>query len=724
MRQRIAVIAAAVAACVATLAASSPSVAAGPLGADGIPVWPGLALHQLSARLGDGATAVANVLTFRADDESLELRPVLGQQQVPGLETVPSMGRRELPGGAVAGTNGGFWLSNPVGDPNGYLAIGGQLVSEAQTQGGGPRGTLGIRVDGAVLLDRLATTVSLFIAGVPGEVVTAVNRYCCGTFPTPDGDSPVYLYTPAFGDPVGVRPLSAGAPVRTLIVQSLEVAADGGGLGVVSAVTDQPGPRAVPSGGAIVVAHGAAAGRLATVTAGDPVQAHTSLDPYNDDPAAWTNLVSGLAVGPLIVRGGRTTDPADWENEGFARGVHSDVRHPRSAIARLADGRVALLTVDGRQPGYSAGMTLHELAAFLLSLGALDAISLDGGGSSQLAVDGLLRNRPCCDPTLRPVADGLFVYHSYEFTGTERLAGSDREATAAVIATTSHPDGAGEALLASAADFPDALAGGPLASALDAPLLLTRRQTLSEATRESLLRLDPETVTVLGGPHAISSDLEAELRRLFPHVRRIAGEERTATAAALADELGSRHERVFLASAGNFPDALAAAAPGGLYGLPVLLSQGTRLSDTARSVITEHDVGEALLVGGTAVLDERVVEELEALDVAVTRLAGPTRYATARAVNEWAGAQLPLPDPTGLVVARGDVFADALAGGPLAAGRRQLLMLVPGIDVLADPYGAAYLRARGDGPLRRVTLLGGHAVLSSFQQWQLDQLTR
>ncbi|MDP8970056.1 MAG: phosphodiester glycosidase family protein, partial [Actinomycetota bacterium] len=628
MRLRIAVIAAAVAASVATLAASPPSLAVGPLDSDGIPVWPGLALHQLSTRLGDGATAVANVLTFRADDQNLQLRPVLGQQQVPGLETVPSMGRRHLPAGAVAGTNGGFWLSNPVGDPNGYLAIGGQLVSEAQSQGGGPRGTLGVREDGAVLLDRLATTVSLFIAGVPGEVVTAVNRYCCGTFPTPDGDSPVYLYTPAFGESVAVRPLSATAPVRTLIVQGLEVAADGGGVGVVSAVTDQPGPQTLPGGSAIVVAHGAAAGRLAGVTAGDPVQTHTSLDPHNDDPAAWTNLLTGLAAGPLIVRGGRTTNPADWANEGFAPGVHADVRHPRSAIARLADGGVALLTVDGRQPGYSVGMTLHELAAFLLSLGAVDAISLDGGGSSQLAVDGLLRNRPCCDPTLRPVADGLFVYHSYEFTGTERLAGPDREATAAMIARASHPDGAGEALLASAADFPDALSGGPLASALDAPLLLTRPQTLSETTREALLRLDPETVTVLGGRHAISGDLEAQLRSQFPHVRRIAGEDRTATAAAVANELGSRHERLFVASAANFPDALAAAAPGGLYGLPVLLTQGTRLSEAARRVITEHGAGEALLVGGTAVLDERVAEELEALDVAVTRLAGPTRYAT------------------------------------------------------------------------------------------------
>ncbi|MDQ3973026.1 MAG: hypothetical protein M3276_01570, partial [Actinomycetota bacterium] len=272
MRQRITVAATVLAVAVVPLLGPSRSVAAGPLDSGGIPVWPGLVLHQLPVRLGDGAPAVVNVLSYRGDDPGLELRPVLAQDTVPGLETVPSMGGRALPAGGVAGINGGFWLSSPVGDPNGYLAVGGQLVSEAQTQGAGARGTVALREDRTLVMDRLATTVSLFVAGVPGEAVTAVNRYCCGTFPTPDGDSPLYLYTPAFGVPVEIRPLSAGAPLRVVTVEGLRVPADGGGAGVVTAVSDGPVTQPVPNGGAMVVAHGAAAGRLASVTVGDAVQ--------------------------------------------------------------------------------------------------------------------------------------------------------------------------------------------------------------------------------------------------------------------------------------------------------------------------------------------------------------------------------------------------------------------------------------------------------------------
>ncbi len=106
------------------------------------------------------------------------------------------------------------------------------------------------------------------------------------------------------------------------------------------------------------------------------------------------------------------------------------------------------------------------------------------------------------------------------------------------------------------------------------------------------------------------------------------------------------------------------------------------------------------------------------------RLAGVDRFGTARAVNEWAEKVIPDLDLTGLVVARGDSFPDALSGGPLAASRRQLLMTVTGDDIRISTEAGAYLDRRGEGPLSEVTLLGGLGALSSYQQWQLDQLAR
>lgn len=57
-------------------------------------------------------------------------------------------------------------------------------------------------------------------------------------------------------------------------------------------------------------------------------------------------------------------------------------RNPRTAVGRTPEGKALLVVVDGRQPGYSAGITLEELAYLLAGLGAWEAVALDGGGSS------------------------------------------------------------------------------------------------------------------------------------------------------------------------------------------------------------------------------------------------------------------------------------------------------------------------------------------------------
>jgi len=64
--------------------------------------------------------------------------------------------------------------------------------------------------------------------------------------------------------------------------------------------------------------------------------------------------------------------------------------------------------VDGRQRDLSAGMTLDELARHLVGLGCLEAMNLDGGGSTTLWFDGQVRNRPC-DGYERTVANSVLV---------------------------------------------------------------------------------------------------------------------------------------------------------------------------------------------------------------------------------------------------------------------------------------------------------------------------
>ncbi len=68
-----------------------------------------------------------------------------------------------------------------------------------------------------------------------------------------------------------------------------------------------------------------------------------------------------------------------------------------------------LVTVDGRRPGVSVGLTVAEAARVMRALGAREAMNLDGGGSTTMVVRSRVVNRPS-DPTgERPVAEGIFV---------------------------------------------------------------------------------------------------------------------------------------------------------------------------------------------------------------------------------------------------------------------------------------------------------------------------
>ena len=68
-----------------------------------------------------------------------------------------------------------------------------------------------------------------------------------------------------------------------------------------------------------------------------------------------------------------------------------------------------MATVDGRQPGYSVGLSDVEGAELMRSLGARDAVNLDGGGSATMVIRGRVVNSPSDDEGERPVADSLEV---------------------------------------------------------------------------------------------------------------------------------------------------------------------------------------------------------------------------------------------------------------------------------------------------------------------------
>jgi exopolysaccharide biosynthesis protein len=86
----------------------------------------------------------------------------------------------------------------------------------------------------------------------------------------------------------------------------------------------------------------------------------------------------------------------------------SVTHHPRTAVGVRPDGTVLLVAVDGRSEA-SGGMSLAQLTAFMQALGASDALNLDGGGSTTLALNGKVVNHPSDKEGERAVADALLV---------------------------------------------------------------------------------------------------------------------------------------------------------------------------------------------------------------------------------------------------------------------------------------------------------------------------
>lgn len=104
--------------------------------------------------------------------------------------------------------------------------------------------------------------------------------------------------------------------------------------------------------------------------------------------SGWNNAKHIIGGGPYLVKNGEVYVDMTAEKLQAIGG-----RNPRTAIGYTKDNDLILITADGRE-GHSVGLTLVELANFMKSLGCVDAINLDGGGSTVMYVNGVIVNKP------------------------------------------------------------------------------------------------------------------------------------------------------------------------------------------------------------------------------------------------------------------------------------------------------------------------------------------
>lgn len=360
---------------------------------------------------------VVHVLEFDPDAFNGTMQPALAAGAVARKATVAEMAAAH---GAIAGVNAGFFVVGTqddelsgdgiTGEPAGVTVVDGELLSEA-IRG---RTTLTWNTADAHSLrfPSVATELSAR-SGSQELVLDGINRApglirnCGGTDDEP-GDQPrhdvtctdadeLIWYTDAFGrDTLGGEGLEAVIDAAGRI---RELRVPGG---------------AIPSGGAVLAATGNAVAQLQALAVGEALSLDAAV--IADGLRIASPDLAMLNAGPRLLRDG-SADLTDVEG-GFqhpgdptfgAAWVSSP--QPRSFVGRMASGRVLFVVVDGRQPDWSVGVALEDAVELMAHLGAVDAMNLDGGGSSTLVVNGLVVNQPS-DGSPRAVSDAVvFVGH-------------------------------------------------------------------------------------------------------------------------------------------------------------------------------------------------------------------------------------------------------------------------------------------------------------------------
>lgn len=281
--------------------------------------------------------------------------------------------------GALAAVNGDFFPW--TGDPLGAMVRDGELVSRPypgrSAFGWGPK---------SAKVARLGWSGSVTLLGDRKVALFGLNESC------PDGKA--VLFTPAGGR-------AKGPKAGTVVVFESDSTLTPDFTGALRVLTVLRDANEVPvgSGQMALMAIGAAAVPLADLMKGDEVTVTVKSSGFD-----WKQTRQVIGGGPALLQGGKYVDA--WAQEGF-KSEFGEKRHPRTAIGATKGGDVWLVVVDGRQD-MSVGATVAETAAIMARLGCVEAMNLDGGGSSTLALSGLVLNRPS-DGSERPIANSVLL---------------------------------------------------------------------------------------------------------------------------------------------------------------------------------------------------------------------------------------------------------------------------------------------------------------------------
>lgn len=306
-----------------------------------------------------------------------------------GLEKTSSMATRH---DAFAAINAGFFrLDNSIfaGDAAGILMIDGKLLSESNA------GRIALNIAN----EKNQTIVGFYKDNVvQGLKIEKMDWDASGINRERKKDE-LIIYTREFN-----RTTLTDSEGLEIIVQD----------GKIIWIADGKGSNLIPERGFVISASGKFRQELlGKVKIGQSASAVTRTYPFGFGTGQKTekyvsrtieDMVGGV---PQLIKDGKIE--ITWEQEKSSK-AFVETRHPRTAVAKFKDGKFLMVTVDGRQPNVSVGMNLNELAAFLLELGAVDAMNLDGGGSTTMFLGSKVVNKPSDKEGERRVSDAILVF--------------------------------------------------------------------------------------------------------------------------------------------------------------------------------------------------------------------------------------------------------------------------------------------------------------------------
>lgn len=324
---------------------------------------------------------------LRLDPAKITLSSAHALDEMIGLETVDVIAARHQ---AIAAVNAGFFNTRN-GDPASVLKIAGELVSDAAAV----KGVVAIAPPGkggqVLTFDQVSAKQEIRFTSAGTDWTVPIDGV-----DTTRGRGKLMLYTPTYH-----------ADTDTAL-NGTEIIASGTPL-IIREVRSNMGHTPIPRDGVVLSFGGVELpAALAALTPGTKITVITNWKSVNHVPPSVFESARDVVNGAgLLRRGGKAI--TDWKAEALNPATFLDARHPRMLIGVDDRGFIWLVAIDGRQPGYAAGMDFKELQRLCDRLKLRDALNLDGGGSVTMVVKGRIVNRPS-DPTgPRAVSDVILV---------------------------------------------------------------------------------------------------------------------------------------------------------------------------------------------------------------------------------------------------------------------------------------------------------------------------